>query len=235
MKQSDLLYQGKTKSLYATDEPDYLIVTFRDDVTAFNRKKHEIMDGKGTFNNQFNAFIMQKLKEAGVDNHFHKTLSENQSVVKHLKMLPIESVVRNRSAGSFCKRFGIERGRVLEPATFEFFLKDDERDDPMVNDSILLTLHLATKGQLDAMREISHQVNETLTLLFKEAGFILVDYKLEFGLFHGAVLLGDEFTLDGCRIWDLETREVFDKDRFREGLEGDLLDFYRQVAKKLGL
>ncbi len=234
-KKSELLYHGKTKSLYATDEPDYLVAKFNDDITAFNQKKHAIIEGKGSFSNHFNAFIMQKLKEEGVDNHFQSKLSENQSIIKHLKMLPIECIVRNRAAGSFCKRFGIEKGQILDPATFEFCLKDDALSDPMINESILLTLNLATKGQIAAVKKISQRVNNILEPLFDDSQFILVDYKLEFGLFHGAILLGDEFTLDTCRIWDHDTKEIFDKDRFREDLEGGVMPFYHEVARRVGL
>ena len=234
MEKRDELYAGKAKSVFYTEDADYLILEFRDDTSAFDGKRVEQLDRKGRVNNQFNAFIMDKLAEAGIETHFEKMLSANDSLVKHMQMIPLECVVRNRAAGSICRRLGIEEGKVLEPATFELFLKDDALGDPMVNESHAQTFDWATQEQILEMRSLTYRVNDVLKALFDQAGMILVDYKLEFGMFHGRVVLGDEFSPDGCRLWDKETNEKLDKDRFRQGL-GNVVESYEIVGERLGI
>ncbi len=234
MEKQAELYKGKAKSVYATDDPKALILFFRNDTSAFDGKKIEQLDRKGMVNNKFNAFIMEKLEAAGIETHFIKLLSEQESLVKNLKMLPLECVVRNISAGSICRRLGVEEGLDLNPPTFEFFLKNDALGDPMVNEYHIQSFGWAEKEQVEQMKELTFKVNQVLKSLFLEGGMLLVDYKLEFGLYEGRVILGDEFTPDGCRLWDLETRKKLDKDRFRQGL-GGVVEAYEEVGLRLGL
>lgn len=230
----ELMYQGKAKSIYRSDDIDKVIIEYRDDATAFNGIKKEALTDKGRVNNLFNAYIMQKLEQEGVKTHFVKTLNDNESLMKRLEMIPVECVVRNYAAGGICKRLGLEKGMKFGQPIFEFFLKDDALGDPMVNTSHILSFSWATASEINFMREATFKVNDILSKLFDKAGLLLVDYKLEFGRFKDEVLLGDEFSPDGCRLWDKETKEVFDKDRFRQDL-GDVIGHYKTVAKRIGL
>lgn len=228
------LYSGKAKTLYATEDEQSLIVLFRDDTSAFDGLKVEQLARKGMVNNYFNAHIMQYLEQHGLKTHFKKILSDNESLVKKLDMIPIECVIRNITAGSICKRLGLEEGKELEQPIFEFFLKNDELHDPMVNDSHILVFNWATANEINAMKSLTFRVNELLKPLFLKNGMLLVDYKLEFGRYNGEIVLGDEFTPDGCRIWDVETREKLDKDRFRRDL-GNVIESYEIAAHRLGV
>ena len=234
MKRGKELYSGKAKSMHLTEDPGRLIMEFRDDTSAFDGEKIEQLDRKGMVNNLFNAFIMTKLENAGVDTHFDKLLSGTESIVKCLDMIPVECVVRNIATGSLCKRLGIEDGLNLEPPTFEFFLKDDARHDPMINDYHIESFGWATHEEVALMKQNTFQVNEILGAMFADAGMILVDFKLEFGRYDSNLVLGDEFTPDGCRVWDTETRKKLDKDRFRHGL-GGVIEAYEEVALRLGV
>ncbi|ADJ27568.1 phosphoribosylaminoimidazolesuccinocarboxamide synthase [Nitrosococcus watsonii] len=232
-KQSEL-YSGKAKTVYTTDDPTLLILHFRDDTSAFDGKKIEQLSRKGEINNKFNAFIMEKLAAAGIPTHFERLLSGQESLVKRLEMFPIECVVRNIATGSLCRRLGVQDGLDLVPPVFEFFLKDDARHDPMINEYHIRTFGWANLEQVERMKEYTFKINDILKVLFLEAELLLVDYKLEFGDARGQVLLGDEFTPDGCRLWDVETREKLDKDRFRHGL-GGVTEAYEEVARRLGM
>lgn len=234
MEKRTELYRGKAKSVYTTDDPDRLILLFRNDTSAFDGKKIEQLERKGMVNNRFNAFIMQKLEAAGVPTQFDSLLSDTECLVKKLDMIPVECVVRNYAAGSLVRRLGIEEGRTLTPPTFELFLKNDAMGDPFINDSHVVTFGWASAEQLGRMRELTLQVNRILSELFDQAGLMLVDFKLEFGLFKGEIVLGDEFSPDGCRLWDKETRKKMDKDRFRQGL-GGVIEAYEEVAHRLGV
>jgi phosphoribosylaminoimidazole-succinocarboxamide synthase len=234
MTTEKLLYKGKAKSLYETANPNTLLCVFRNDTSAFDGEKVEQLDRKGMVNNYFNAFIMEKLQAAGIPNHFEKRVSEDASEVKCLKMLPVECVVRNYAAGSLCRRLGVESGLALNPPTFEFFLKNDALHDPMINDSLIITFGWGTQKDIEEMKAYSHQVNSILSKLFLDAGLILVDYKLEFGHYQGKLMLGDEFSPDGCRIWDAQTKKVLDKDRFRKDM-GNVIEAYEEVALRLGV
>ena len=234
MQKREKLYAGKAKSVFTTDDPERLILQFRNDTSAFDGLKVEQLARKGEVNNRFNAFIMQKLAQAGVPTHFEELLSAEESLVKRLKMIPVECVVRNIAAGSLCKRLGVEEGLDLDPPTFEFFLKNDALHDPMVNEYHIRAFGWASDAQINAMKELTFKVNDVLKKLFLDAGLLLVDYKLEFGDFHGETLLGDEFSPDGCRLWDAQTRKKMDKDRFRQGL-GDVVEAYEEVARRLGV
>ena len=234
MEKRDLIARGKAKSMFATDDPSQCIMHFRDDTSAFDGVKVEQLERKGKVNNRFNAFIMDTLEAASVPTHHVKVLSERDTLVKRLKMMPIECVVRNIATGSIVKRLGVEDGIDLVPPTFELFLKNDDLHDPMINESHVVTFGWAEIPDLNQARELTHRVNDVLKPLFAEHGMLLVDYKLEFGLCDGIVTLGDEFTPDGCRIWDTETREKLDKDRFRRDL-GNVVESYELVGRRLGL
>ncbi len=234
MEKREELYAGKAKSVYFTDDPDRLVLEFRDDTSAFDGEKVEQLARKGMVNNHFNVFIMNKLAEAGIPVHVEKLLSDKEVVVKKLDMMPVECVVRNIAAGSICRRLGVEEGLDLNPPTYELFLKNDALHDPMINESHVETFGWAKPDDLAKMKQLTFKVNDVLKKLFADAGMLLVDYKLEFGLFHGEVVLGDEFSPDGCRLWDAETREKLDKDRFRQGL-GGVVEAYEEVAKRLGM
>lgn len=234
MKKQAELYAGKAKTVYTTDDPDLLIMHFRNDTSAFDGEKVAQLQRKGMVNNKFNAFIMQKLEAAGVPTHFEQLISEEESLFKKLDMLPVECVVRNISAGSLCRRLGVDEGVDLNPPTFEFFLKNDKLHDPMINDSHIVTFKWATEDEITQMKTLTFRVNDILKALFADAGMLLVDYKIEFGRYQGKLLLGDEFSPDGCRLWDAVTRKKLDKDRFRQGL-GDVVEAYEEVAHRLGV
>ena len=234
MKRGKELYSGKAKSMHLSEDPGLLIMEFRDDTSAFDGEKIGQLDRKGMVNNLFNAFIMTNLENAGVDTHFDKLLSETESIVTNLDMIPVECVVRNIATGSLCKRLGIEDGLNLKPPTFEFFLKDDARHDPMINDYHIDSFGWATRDEVALMKRNTFQVNDILGRMFADAGMILVDFKVEFGRCDGNLVLGDEFTPDGCRVWDAETRKKLDKDRFRHGL-GSVIEAYEEVALRLGV
>ncbi|MCK5874285.1 MAG: phosphoribosylaminoimidazolesuccinocarboxamide synthase [Alcanivoracaceae bacterium] len=234
MEKREELYAGKAKSVYATDNPDLLVMHFRNDTSAFDGKKREQLERKGAVNNQFNAFIMEKLQAAGIATHMEKQLSADESLVKRLDMIPVECVVRNIAAGSICRRLGIPEGTELNPPTYELFLKNDALGDPMINESHALSFGWATQEQLETMQKLTFRANEVLRQLFLDGGMLLVDFKLEFGVFHGEVLLADEFSPDGCRLWDRQTREKLDKDRFRQDL-GNVVESYEEVGRRLGM
>ena len=234
MEKREELYSGKAKSVFKTDDPDLFVLHFRNDTSAFDGTKVEKLEDKGKVNNIFNAFIMEKLEDEGIKTHFVKRLSETESLVKNLDMIPVECVVRNLSAGSICKRYGIEEGREINPPTFEFFLKDDALHDPMINDYHIASFGWADPAHIEEMKKQTFRVNEVLKGLFEAGNMLLVDYKLEFGLFDGELLLGDEFSPDGCRIWDAQTRNKMDKDRFRQDL-GDVIETYKEVGARLGI
>lgn len=234
MEKREELYRGKAKSVFATSDEDRLILYFRNDTSMMDGAKVEELERKGEVNNRFNAFIMQKLEDEGIPTQFDTLLSTNESVVKKLKMIPLECVIRNYTAGGLVRRLGVEEGIKLTPPVFELFLKNDALHDPLISESIAIAFGWATAEQLSRMRELTFKVNDILTKLFDKAGLLLVDFKLEFGLFHGEIVLGDEFSPDGSRLWDKETGKKLDKDRFRQGL-GDVVEGYIEVAKRLGV
>ena len=230
----DELYSGKAKTLYHTNDEGLLVMRFRDDTSAFDGEKVEQLDRKGMVNNKFNAHIMQSLQQAGIETHFVELLSDNDSIVRSMEMIPVECVVRNIAAGSLCRRLGVEEGIDLSPPVFEFFLKNDAMHDPMINDSHIVSFGWASESEISTMRALTLKCNEVLSKLFGDAGLLLVDYKLEFGRYQDKIILGDEFSPDGCRVWDAQTRKKLDKDRFRQGL-GDVIESYEEVAQRLGI
>ena len=234
MEKINQITTGKAKSLYTTNDEQYLVMEFRDDTSAFDGKKTAALENKGKVNNQFNAFIMEFLSTKEINTHFIKLLSNNESLVRNLDMFPIECVVRNRATGSLCKRLGIEDGYILETPLFEFFLKDDDLGDPLINDNHIISFGWATKEELGVMQSITLKVNEILVDFFSEANLLLIDFKLEFGKFKDQIMLGDEFTPDGCRLWDKDTLNKMDKDRFRQDL-GNVIETYCEVADRLGM
>ena len=238
MEKKDELYRGKAKTVYTTSDPHRLIMHYRDDVSAFDGAKLAKLDLKGETNNRINAYVMGKLAEAGVATHFVRMLNERESLVKAMKMIPVECVVRNVCAGSMAKRYGIPEGHRLREPIFEFFLKSDALHDPLCNDDHIRVLGWASEADIAQMKVLTHKVNAVLKPLFANAGIDLVDYKLEFGHLsedpEGDLVLGDEFTPDGCRLWDMKSGEKLDKDRFRRDL-GSVIEHYREVAKRIGV
>jgi phosphoribosylaminoimidazole-succinocarboxamide synthase len=230
----NLLSEGKAKSLYETENHDELMMVYRDDTSAFDGKKKEALKGKGEINNRFNAHIMDYLSNNGIDTHYIRTVSENESLVDRLDMLPVECVVRNIATGSICRRLGVKQGIEFKEPLFEFFLKDDDLGDPLINDNHIIAFNWGTEREIEIMKEKTLAINKLLCEKFSNAGLILVDYKVEFGRKGNEIILGDEFTPDGCRIWDKETGESLDKDRFRKDL-GDVVESYQIVAHKLGI
>jgi phosphoribosylaminoimidazole-succinocarboxamide synthase len=237
MEKRQELYKGKAKTVYATDDPNRLVMHFRDDVSAFDGVKLAKLELKGETNNKINAFVMSKLEAAGVRTHMVRMLNERESLVKAMRMLPIECVVRNVCAGSMAKRYGVAEGTRLHEPIFEFFLKSDALHDPLCNEDHIRVLGWASAGEIEEMKVLTHKVNALLKPMFSAAGMDLVDYKLEFGHPNddpkGPLVLGDEFTPDGCRLWDAKTGEKFDKDRFRRDL-GSVIEHYREVAQRIG-
>lgn len=233
-QKKELLYSGKAKTVYLTDDSDHLIIHYRNDTSAFNGEKLAQLERKGQVNNHFNAFIMQALQAAGIPTHFESLLGAEESLVKRLEMIPVEFVLRNRVAGGLARRLGLQEGDVLATPVLELFLKDDGLGDPMINESIVHCFGWATDGEVAIMKSLTYRVNEVLKPLFARAGLLLIDYKLEFGRHRGEIILGDEFTPDGCRIWDAQTRKKLDKDRFRRDL-GDVVESYEEVAERLGI
>lgn len=232
LKKLDMLYEGKAKKVYKTDHPDYYIVEYKDDATAFNGEKKGTIIGKGAVNNQMSAILFQLLAETGVENHFVELINDREMVVKAVKILPVEVIVRNISAGSMAKRLGLEEGISLNPIVLEFCYKSDELGDPLINDYHVEALKLATKEQIDIIKNYALKVNEVLKEFFLHKNLTLVDFKLEFGLFKDKVILADEISPDTCRLWDVETNEKMDKDRFRRDL-GKVEETYQEVLKRL--
>jgi phosphoribosylaminoimidazole-succinocarboxamide synthase len=237
MEKRQELYRGKAKTVYATDDPHRLVMHYRDDVSAFDGVKLAQLPQKGETNNKINAYVMGKLMAADVPTHFVRVLNDRESLVKAMKMVPVECVVRNICAGSMAKRYGIDEGTRLREPIFEFFLKSDALHDPLVNDDHIRVLGWASADEIEEMKALTHKVNAILKPLFANAGIDLVDYKLEFGHPNedpqGRLVLGDEFTPDGCRLWDAKTGEKMDKDRFRRDL-GSVIEHYREVARRIG-
>jgi phosphoribosylaminoimidazole-succinocarboxamide synthase len=237
MEARQVLYKGKAKTVHATDDARYLVMHYRDDVSAFDGAKLAQLPQKGETNNKINAYVMGRLAEAGIPTHFIRLLNERESLVRAMKMIPVECVVRNVCAGSMAKRYGLAEGLTLAAPIFEFFLKSDALHDPLCNDDHIRVLGWATVDEIGQMKALTHDVNAVLRPMFANAGIDLVDYKLEFGRPRddprAPLMLGDEFTPDGCRLWDAKTGEKLDKDRFRRDL-GSVIEHYREVARRIG-
>ena len=233
MEKTVQLYEGKAKKVYATDDPNLVIVSYKDDATAFNGLKKGTISGKGIINNQMSNLLMQMLEKNGVPTHFVKELSERETLVRKVEIVPLEVIVRNLSAGSFAKRYGVEEGIVFAEPTLEFSYKNDDLGDPLLNTSHALALGLATKEEIARIQELALKVNELLKARFARVNITLVDFKLEFGrLSDGSLVLADEISPDTCRFWDSTTHEKLDKDRFRRDL-GGVEDAYNEVMRRV--
>lgn len=235
MQKSEQLYEGKAKKVFKTDDPEVYIVDYKDDATAFDGLKKGTIVGKGVVNNRMSNLLFQMLEKKGIETHFVKELSERETAVKKVSIVPLEVIVRNIAAGSFSKRFGVEEGTVLKCPTLEFCLKDDDLHDPMINEYHILALGLASKEDLETITDMTFRVNAALKEFFLSIGIELVDFKLEFGrTTDGKIILADEISPDTCRLWDSKTHEKLDKDRFRRDL-GGVEDAYHEVMRRIGL
>ncbi|MGM9645795.1 MAG: phosphoribosylaminoimidazolesuccinocarboxamide synthase [Eubacteriales bacterium] len=227
------LYEGKAKKVFATDDKDYVIVSYKDDATAFNGLKKGTIAGKGVINNKMSNFLMQILEKHGVETHFVKELSDRETLVKKVSIVPLEVIIRNISAGSFAKRYGVDEGIVFDEPTIEFSYKNDELGDPLLNSYHALALKLATKEEIEKIKSMAFKVNEVLKDYFRKLNVTLVDFKLEFGkTSDGNIVLADEISPDTCRFWDSTTGEKLDKDRFRRDL-GGVEDAYKEMMHRI--
>lgn len=231
-KKLEQLYEGKAKRVYRTSDPDLYLVDFKDDATAFNGAKKGTIQNKGVLNNRISAVFFKLLEEKGIPTHFVELVSDREMLVKSLKIILIEVIVRNITAGSLAKRLGLPEGTALSRPVLEFYYKDDKLGDPMINDYHVRALDLATPEQVDKLKDIALKVNEILLSYLSDKKIDLVDFKLEFGLHNGEVILGDEISPDTCRFWDRDTREKLDKDRFRRDL-GSVEEAYAEVFRRL--
>ncbi|MBO4831518.1 MAG: phosphoribosylaminoimidazolesuccinocarboxamide synthase [Oscillospiraceae bacterium] len=233
MNKGELLYEGKAKKVYKTDDPDLLIVSYKDDATAFNGLKRGTIQGKGVINNRMSNLLMKRLGEKGIPTHLVEELSERDTLVKRVSIVPLEVIVRNISAGSFSKRYGVEEGIVFDSPTIEISYKNDELGDPLLNRYHALALKLASEEELQTIKEYSFRINDELKSFWSGCGVTLVDFKLEFGrLPDGTIVLADEISPDTCRLWDSATGKKLDKDRFRRDL-GGVEDAYQEIMQRL--
>lgn len=233
MEKREQLYEGKAKKVYATDDPELLIVSYKDDATAFNGLKKGTIAGKGVINNKMSNRLMERLEKEGVPTHYVKELNDRETLVKKVSIVPLEVIIRNISAGSFAKRYGVEEGIVFEHSTIEFSYKNDELGDPLLNTAHALALKLATPEEIDRIRDYSFRVDKFLQEFWKSCGVTLVDFKLEFGrLSDGTIVLADEISPDTSRLWDVNTGEKLDKDRFRRDM-GGVEEAYAEIMKRM--
>ena len=232
MKKLEQLYEGKAKKVFATEDPDVVIVDYKDDATAFNGEKKGTIVGKGVINNRMTNYIFQVLEKEGVPTHYVEELSDRETAVKKVEIVPLEVIVRNVAAGSFSKKLGIEEGTKLLAPTLEFSYKNDDLGDPMINDYHVYAMGLATPEEMEKIAEYSFKVNEVMTEYLKQFGIELIDFKLEYGRCNGEIILADEISPDTCRFWDSKTGEKLDKDRFRQDL-GNVEDAYQEILKRL--
>ena len=235
MEKKEMLYEGKAKKVYTTENADLYIVDYKDHATAFNGKKKGTIAGKGVINNRMSNYLMSLMEKEGIPTHFVEELSDRETVVKKVTIVPLEVIIRNIAAGSFSKRFGVEEGTVLKNPTLEYCLKDDALDDPMINDYHITAIGAASKEDLDTISKLTFKINDFLKAYFLKLNIELVDFKIEFGKTpDGTIILADEISPDTCRLWDATTHDKLDKDRFRRDL-GDVEEAYIEVAKRMNL
>lgn len=234
MEKKELLYEGKAKKVYTTENPDVLIVDYKDDATAFNGVKKGTIVGKGVVNNRMTNHIFRMLEEKGIPTHYIEELSDRETAVKKVEIVPLEVIVRNVAAGSFSKKLGIEEGFKLLSPTLEFSYKNDELGDPMINDYYAVAIGAATREEINKITELVFKINEILVDYFKSIKVDLIDFKVEFGRYKGQIILADEISPDTCRFWDSETHEKLDKDRFRRDL-GYVEEAYEEIYRRIGL
>lgn len=232
MEKRELLYEGKAKRVYKTDDERYYVVSYKDDATAFNGEKKGTIVGKGVVNNRMSNIMCQMLAQHGIETHFVEELNDRETVVKAVQIVPLEVIVRNVAAGSFSKRFGVEEGTVLKNPTLEFCLKDDALGDPMINDYQILALDIATEEELKVMSEMTFKINALLVEHFAKIGVKLIDFKIELGRVDGKIILADEISPDTCRFWDAETNKKLDKDRFRRDM-GGVEEVYQEMLNRV--
>lgn len=232
MQKLEQLYEGKAKKVFKTDDPGLLIVDYKDDATAFNGEKKGQIVGKGVINNTMTNIIFQLIEKKGVPTHYVEQISDRETIVRAVEILPLEVIMRNVSAGSFAKRYGVEEGIVFDKPTFEVSYKNDDLGDPLMCESHAIALGLITEEQLEIVKEYAAVVNDTLKEFFLEKGLKLIDFKIEFGLYNGEVILADEISPDTCRLWDVNTNEKMDKDRFRRDL-GNVEETYAEVLRRV--
>ncbi|MBO6230201.1 MAG: phosphoribosylaminoimidazolesuccinocarboxamide synthase [Ruminiclostridium sp.] len=232
MEKKEQLYEGKAKKVFATDDPDLVIVSYKDDATAFNGLKKGTIEGKGVINNKMTNYMFGLLEKEGVPTHLVKELSDRETLVKKVEIVQLEVIIRNVAAGSFSKRMGVEEGKALLTPILEYSYKNDDLGDPFINDYYALALGIATKEELDTIAKYAFKVNEFMLKYFKEIGIDLIDFKIEFGRFKGQILLADEISPDTCRFWDSKTHEKLDKDRFRRDM-GGVEDAYKEIRRRI--
>ena len=232
MKKCDMLYEGKAKKVYATEDPELYIVDYKDDATAFNGLKKGTIAGKGAINNRMSNLLMRMLEQNGVPTHLVEELSERDTLVKKVEIVALEVIVRNCSAGSMSKRLGIPEGKVLPVTVLEYSYKNDDLGDPLINDYHALAMELCTREELDQIASYAFKINDILKEFFKGVNIDLVDFKIEFGLYDGEVILADEISPDTCRFWDATTHEKLDKDRFRRDMD-NVDEGYHEIMKRL--
>jgi phosphoribosylaminoimidazole-succinocarboxamide synthase len=231
---TELMYEGKAKKVYATDNPDYCIVSYKDDATAFNGEKKGTIVGKGVVNNRMSNFMFKLLESKGIKTDFVEELNERETVLKKVEIVPLEVIVRNKAAGSLAKRLGLDEGVPMKTPVLEFCYKNDDLGDPMINDYHILAVELATKEEIETISKMALKINELMLEFFKTLNVDLVDFKLEFGRCKGEILLADEISPDTCRFWDVNTGEKLDKDRFRRDM-GGVEEAYAEMMNRLGL
>ena len=234
MKKGTQLYEGKAKKVYLTDDPDVLIVDYKDDATAFNGEKKGTIVGKGAINNRMSNYLFKQLEKEGIPTHLIEELSDRETAVKKVSIVPLEVIVRNVAAGSFSKRLGVPEGTEFTEPTIEFSYKNDELGDPLINEYFARALNLASWEELETIKKYAFKINEVLKAFFLTADLRLIDFKIEFGRYHGTIILADEISPDTCRLWDVHTNEKLDKDRFRRDL-GNVEEAYQEVMKRIGL
>lgn len=234
MEKKELLYEGKAKKVFSTDVEDVVIVDYKDDATAFNGEKKGTIAGKGVINNRMANHVFRMLEKEGIQTHLVKELSDRETAVKKVEIVPLEVIVRNVAAGSFSKKLGIEEGTKLLAPTLEFSYKNDQLGDPLINDYFAIAIGLATREEINKISEMALKINEVLKKFFEEVGIQLIDFKIEFGRYKGDMILADEISPDTCRLWDINTGEKLDKDRFRRDM-GNVEGAYQEVFKRLGL
>ena len=234
MKKGTQLYEGKAKKVYLTDDPDVLIVDYKDDATAFNGEKKGTIVGKGAINNRMSNYLFKQLEKEGIPTHLIEELSDRETAVKKVSIVPLEVIVRNVSAGSFSKRLDVPEGTEFTEPTIEFSYKNDELGDPLINEYFARALNLASWDEIETIKKYAFKTNEVLKEFFLAAELRLIDFKIEFGRYHGTIILADEISPDTCRLWDVHTNEKLDKDRFRRDL-GNVEEAYQEVMKRIGL
>ncbi len=234
MEKTVQLYEGKAKRVYATTDEDIVLVSYKDDATAFNGLKKGTILGKGVVNNVCSNHMFRLLEEKGIPTHYVEEINERETYVKKVEIVPLEVIIRNRAAGSFSKRYGVAEGTALSTTVIEFSYKNDDLGDPLINEYHALALNLATKEEIEKIKTLAFKVNDFMKSYFSEIGVELIDFKLEFGRFKGDIILADEISPDTCRFWDAKTGEKLDKDRFRRDMD-DVDKGYREMMKRMGL